>query len=136
MGGEFLAAHYPHKVIYLPTPTWANHNKIFPNAGLEVRKYRYYLPRTRLLDFEVRHMLAPFPCLYSSGKGPLSILSTEFSCHCHQPVCTIDKSPSMYPQLHQTLPFRAAFGQGLVFHSFHLPHVRVSLPCTQLLGLS
>lgn len=54
VGGEFLAAHYPHKVIYLPTPTWANHNKIFPNAGLEVRKYRYYLPRTRLLDFEVR----------------------------------------------------------------------------------
>ena len=54
VGGEFLAAHYPHKIIYLPTPTWANHNKIFPNAGLEVRKYRYYLPRTRLLDYEVR----------------------------------------------------------------------------------
>ena len=53
VGGEFLAKHYPHKIIYLPNPTWANHNKIFPLAGLEVRKYRYYLPRTRLLDFEV-----------------------------------------------------------------------------------
>ncbi|KAK9829925.1 hypothetical protein WJX72_008678 [[Myrmecia] bisecta] len=52
VGAEFLAQHYPHKVVLLPDPTWANHNKIFPNAGLQIRKYRYYLPATRLLDYE------------------------------------------------------------------------------------
>lgn len=53
VGAEFLARHYPGpKLIYLPDPTWANHNKIFPAAGIEIRKYRYYLPKTRGLDYE------------------------------------------------------------------------------------
>ena len=57
VGAEFLAKHYPGaKVVLLPLPTWANHNKIFPNAGLEVRTYRYFLPSTRLLDFEVSNL--------------------------------------------------------------------------------
>lgn len=40
-----------NKVIYLPSPTWGNHNKIFPNGGIAVKHYRYYLPATRGLDF-------------------------------------------------------------------------------------
>jgi aspartate aminotransferase len=52
VGAEFLAKHYGVRVIYLPNPTWANHNKIFPAGGIEVRKYRYYLPKTRGLDYE------------------------------------------------------------------------------------
>eukprot|EP00553_Chaetoceros_curvisetus_P008533 CAMPEP_0204613136 /NCGR_PEP_ID=MMETSP0717-20131115/1140_1 /ASSEMBLY_ACC=CAM_ASM_000666 /TAXON_ID=230516 /ORGANISM="Chaetoceros curvisetus" /LENGTH=426 /DNA_ID=CAMNT_0051625455 /DNA_START=55 /DNA_END=1335 /DNA_ORIENTATION=- len=31
-----------HKEIYVPDPTWGNHIPIFKNAGLEVKKYRYY----------------------------------------------------------------------------------------------
>ncbi|CAM9368066.1 unnamed protein product [Chrysoparadoxa australica] len=38
--------------MYLPNPTWGNHIPIFGNAGLEVRKYRYYKPDTCGLDFE------------------------------------------------------------------------------------
>lgn len=38
--------------IYLPNPTWGNHIAIFENSGLEVRKYRYYDPKTVGLDFE------------------------------------------------------------------------------------
>ncbi len=53
MGAEFLALHYPLKLIYIPSPTWANHNKIFPLAGIQIRNYRYYKPSTRGLDFEV-----------------------------------------------------------------------------------
>jgi aspartate/tyrosine/aromatic aminotransferase len=54
VGAEFLARHYPGpKLIFLPDPTWANHNKIFPAGGIEIRKYRYYLPKTRGLDYEV-----------------------------------------------------------------------------------
>ncbi|KAG5186051.1 aspartate aminotransferase [Tribonema minus] len=38
--------------IYVPNPTWGNHIPIFNNAGMEVRKYRYYDPKTVGLDFE------------------------------------------------------------------------------------
>eukprot|EP00904_Undaria_pinnatifida_P001839 jgi/Undpi1/11656/HiC_scaffold_36.g13951.m1 len=38
--------------IYLPNPTWGNHIPIFKNAGLDVRKYRYYDPKTVGLDFQ------------------------------------------------------------------------------------
>lgn len=52
VGAEFLAKHYPKsKVVYLPSPTWGNHNKIFPNGGIPVKQYRYYLPSTKGLDF-------------------------------------------------------------------------------------
>ena len=61
---EFLARHYPGpKLILLPEPTWANHNKIFPAGGIEIRKYRYYLPKTRGLDYEVWLSIVLAPCL-------------------------------------------------------------------------
>ncbi|KAK9915069.1 hypothetical protein WJX75_004347 [Coccomyxa subellipsoidea] len=53
VGAEFLAQHYPVHTVLLPSPTWANHHKIFPLAGIkDVRTYRYYKPSTRGLDFE------------------------------------------------------------------------------------
>jgi len=54
VGAEFLAQHYPVRTVLLPNPTWANHNKIFPLAGIkDVRKYRYFKPSTKGLDYEV-----------------------------------------------------------------------------------
>eukprot|EP00956_Cyclotella_meneghiniana_P040044 scaffold185354_cov36-Cyclotella_meneghiniana.AAC.1 len=35
-----------------PNPTWGNHIPIFSNAGLEVRKYRYYDNDSCNLDFD------------------------------------------------------------------------------------
>ena len=35
VGAEFLAKHYSGHPIFLPDPTWANHNKVFP----QVRPY-------------------------------------------------------------------------------------------------
>ena len=53
IGGEFLARHYPSsKKIYIPTPSWANHNAVFKDSGLEVVKYRYYNKDTIGLDFD------------------------------------------------------------------------------------
>ncbi|CAL5221184.1 g3330 [Coccomyxa viridis] len=53
VGAEFLAQHYPVHTVLLPNPTWANHNKIFPLAGIkDVRKYRYFKPSTKGLDYE------------------------------------------------------------------------------------
>lgn len=48
--GELMRKH-GHKHIYVPNPTWGNHIPIFTNAGLEVRKYRYYDSENSDLDF-------------------------------------------------------------------------------------
>lgn len=53
VGGAFLERHYPHgKTIYIPNPSWANHNAVFKDSGLKVEKYRYYNKDTIGLDFE------------------------------------------------------------------------------------
>jgi len=39
------------KVVYVPNPTWGNHNVIYKDAGLDVKSYRYYDPKTCGLDF-------------------------------------------------------------------------------------
>ncbi|ERS97627.1 hypothetical protein HMPREF1624_05798 [Sporothrix schenckii ATCC 58251] len=57
IGAAFLERFYPGgadrpKEIYIPTPSWANHNAVFTDAGLTVKKYRYYDPATIGLDFE------------------------------------------------------------------------------------
>ena len=60
VGAEFLAQHYPVHTVLLPNPTWANHNKIFPLAGIkDVRKYRYFKPSTKGLDYEVCSVTCP-----------------------------------------------------------------------------
>ncbi len=41
LAGEFLA-QIGSQVIYIPDPTWANHNQVFAKAGLEVESYPYY----------------------------------------------------------------------------------------------
>lgn len=53
IGGEFLARFFPNgKKIFIPTPSWANHNAVFKDSGLDVQKYRYYSKDTIGLDFE------------------------------------------------------------------------------------
>eukprot|EP00891_Asterochloris_glomerata_P004767 jgi/Astpho2/4767/Aster-00315 len=52
VGAEFLKLHYPVHLVYIPNPTWANHLKIFPLAGIQVRRYRYFSPKTVGLDYK------------------------------------------------------------------------------------
>ena len=53
IGGEFMKRFYPNgKTIYIPTPSWANHNAVFKDSGLNVQKYKYYNKDTIGLDFE------------------------------------------------------------------------------------
>ncbi|KAL2643080.1 hypothetical protein R1flu_010667 [Riccia fluitans] len=53
VGAEFLATHYGgEKIIYVPSPTWGNHLKIFPLGGIQTRTYRYFDPKTKGLDYE------------------------------------------------------------------------------------
>eukprot|EP00238_Polyblepharides_amylifera_P004571 CAMPEP_0196580726 /NCGR_PEP_ID=MMETSP1081-20130531/30284_1 /TAXON_ID=36882 /ORGANISM="Pyramimonas amylifera, Strain CCMP720" /LENGTH=426 /DNA_ID=CAMNT_0041900683 /DNA_START=122 /DNA_END=1402 /DNA_ORIENTATION=+ len=52
VSAEFLSKFYPNAPIFLPNPTWGNHNKIFPNGGVKIMSYRYYNPATRGLDYD------------------------------------------------------------------------------------
>ncbi|KAF2760557.1 hypothetical protein EJ05DRAFT_498516 [Pseudovirgaria hyperparasitica] len=53
IGGAFLERFYPgSKTIYIPNPSWANHNAVFKDSGLTVEKFRYYNKDTIGLDLE------------------------------------------------------------------------------------
>jgi len=52
LAAEFIAKFAPKAAVFLPNPTWGNHNKIFPTGGCAIKQYRYYNPATRGLDFE------------------------------------------------------------------------------------
>ncbi|KAJ9092061.1 hypothetical protein QFC19_008835 [Naganishia cerealis] len=52
LGLAFLARFFPHKSIYLPDKTWANHAAIVKDCGLEVKHYKYYDPETVGVAFE------------------------------------------------------------------------------------
>lgn len=52
VGAALLSNFFPaNKVVYLPAPSWGNHTPIFKHAGLDVKSYRYYDPKTCGLDF-------------------------------------------------------------------------------------
>ena len=53
IGGAFFNLFFPGaKKIYIPTPSWANHNAVFSHSGLKVEKYRYYDQKTIGLDLD------------------------------------------------------------------------------------
>lgn len=52
VGGDFIKRFWPVKTIYLPTPTWPNHNGVFKACDLEVKQYRYFSAKTIGLDIE------------------------------------------------------------------------------------
>jgi len=49
--GDFLAKFRPAP-IYISSPTWGNHNKIFDRCGMDIRQYRYFDKKTKGLDFQ------------------------------------------------------------------------------------
>jgi len=56
VGADFLKRHIslPSDTkgsVWLPTPTWGNHNNIYKDSGLSFKNYKYYDPSTCGLDF-------------------------------------------------------------------------------------
>lgn len=52
IGTAFMSAFFPGgKDVYMPTPTWGNHVPLAKHAGLGVKQYRYYDPKTCGFDF-------------------------------------------------------------------------------------
>ncbi|KAI7975187.1 hypothetical protein EIK77_001873 [Talaromyces pinophilus] len=90
IGGAFLERFYPGaKKIFLPTPTWANHNAVFSDSGLEVGKYRYYNKDTIGLDFE-----GLVEDLKAAPKGSIILLH---AC-AHNPT-GVDPTPEQWRQI-------------------------------------
>jgi len=53
IGAAYLEKWFPgNKEIYVPNPTWGNHIPIFKNAGLALKQYKYYDPKTCGLDYQ------------------------------------------------------------------------------------
>ena len=70
IGAAFLQRFYSSsKTVFIPTPSWANHNAVLKDAGLEVQKYRYYNKDTIGLDFD--GMIAD---LRSAPEGSIVLL--------------------------------------------------------------
>lgn len=116
IGGEFLARFYPKgKKIFIPTPSWANHNAVFKDSGLEVEKYRYYDKNTIGLDFD--GMVAD---LREAPEGSVVLLH---AC-AHNPT-GIDPSEEQWKQLSQVVkekkhyPFFDMAYQGFASGDIH-----------------
>lgn len=52
VAGDFLAGHCSPTRVFVPNPTWANHNAIMRSAGLAVETYTYLASDRRSLDFQ------------------------------------------------------------------------------------
>lgn len=90
IGAAFLNAFYPGaKNIYIPTPSWANHNAVFSHSGLNVQKYRYYNKDTIGLDFE--GMLAD---IKAAPKGSIFL----FHACAHNPT-GVDPTPEQWKEI-------------------------------------
>jgi aspartate aminotransferase len=74
--GELARRCNPKPVIWVSTPTWANHIPLFSSAGVEIKEYPYYDPDGKGVLFD--KMLA---CLQQAGPGDLVLLH---GC-CHNP---------------------------------------------------
>ncbi|XP_002989786.2 aspartate aminotransferase, cytoplasmic [Selaginella moellendorffii] len=108
VGAEFLARHYGVKLVFLPTPTWGNHFKVFMNAGLAVKTYRYYDNKTRGLDYE--------GMLEDIGAAPSGSVILLHAC-AHNPT-GVDPTPQQWEGIRQAirnrghLPFFDSAYQG------------------------
>lgn len=52
LGALFLAKFSKQQpTVYLSNPTWANHNQIFSNVGINIKTYPYFDKKTKMLDF-------------------------------------------------------------------------------------
>ena len=79
--------------MYVPNPTWGNHNTIFGDSGLQVKFYRYYQPKTKGLDLE--GLLAD---VKAAPPGSLFV----FHACAHNPT-GVDPRPEQWQQISQAV---------------------------------
>eukprot|EP01006_Ploeotia_vitrea_P032219 TRINITY_DN64481_c0_g2_i3.p1 TRINITY_DN64481_c0_g2~~TRINITY_DN64481_c0_g2_i3.p1 ORF type:complete len:395 (-),score=227.01 TRINITY_DN64481_c0_g2_i3:114-1298(-) len=52
VGAEFIHRFFGNSTVYVSDPTWGNHLKVFKNARVATKKYRYWDASKRKLDIE------------------------------------------------------------------------------------
>ena len=96
VAGELLRQYHASGAVYVTEPTWGNHVQIFEKAGFEVRKLRYYDPRTRGLALE--HYLAD---IAAAPDGSILVLH---AC-AHNPT-GVDPTEAQWAQIEQAVAQR------------------------------
>lgn len=100
VGAEFLKKYHPYeRIIWLPTPSWGNHNPIFSDSGFSCKYYRYYKPETRGFDFEA--------CLEDLNKIPEGHVIMLQAC-AHNPT-GVDPSKDQWKEILQVVKKRKLF---------------------------
>ncbi|HHD64540.1 MAG TPA: aspartate/tyrosine/aromatic aminotransferase [Desulfobulbaceae bacterium] len=76
VGADLLKRFKPQARVWVSSPTWANHNGIFGDAGFELDRYSYYNPESKGLDFD--------RMLDDLGRAPAGDIVVLHAC-CHNP---------------------------------------------------
>jgi aspartate aminotransferase len=89
VGADLVQAALPGAKVWLSDPTWANHNAIFPAAGLQMATYPYFDPESSDLRFD--DMIAAL-----RQRGPDDIVL--FHACCHNP-CGVSPTPEQWEEI-------------------------------------
>jgi aspartate aminotransferase len=100
VGAAYMEKWFPgNKEIYVPNPTWGNHIPIFKHAGLGLKQYRYYDPKTCGLDYKA--------CLDDIRKIPEKSIILLHAC-AHNPT-GVDPKPEQWAELSKVVKERNLF---------------------------
>ncbi len=99
VAAELVKAANPTTTIWMGNPTWANHQPIFSQVGLQIRQYPYYDHVTKAIDFD-----ALMATLATAAAGDLVLLH---AC-CHNP-----SGADLHPEHWQVLT-ELVLSRGLV----------------------
>ena len=121
LAAEFLA-QIGNQVIYIPDPTWANHNQIFARTGLEVASYPYYDAERK--EFTKSGMLEAIKSIPSGSPILLH------AC-CHNPT-GLDPTPADWKEISTAIKTQGllpvfdfayqGFGQGITEDAMAVRH--------------
>jgi aspartate aminotransferase len=89
VGADLVQAALPGATVWLSDPTWANHNAIFPAAGLQMATYPYFDPESSDLRFD--DMIAAL-----RQRGPEDVVL--FHACCHNP-CGVSPTPEQWEEI-------------------------------------
>jgi aspartate aminotransferase len=142
LGAELIRSAFPQAIVYVSTPTWANHVPLLSGAGLKLQRYPYYDPTTGGVNFD-----GLFAVLEQLPARTAVLLHAS----CHNPTGA-DLSEDQWRALLQVFKRRTLFplidiayqglGAGIAEDAFgvrlfcaELPEVAVAVSCSKNFGL-
>lgn len=142
LGAELIRAADPEAVVYVSTPTWANHTPLLTGSGLKLERYPYFDPATGGVQFE-----AMTAALERLPARAVVLLHAS----CHNPTGADLSTPQWRELLslvkrRQLLPFidiaYQGLGEGVDADAFglrlfcaELPEVLCAVSCSKNFGL-